>query len=555
MKTMLERLLGHLHRAVFDTSADEIAAFYLDGPAGSKWDARDENFVITFADGREIKLDLNKHAIYQLITILEVAGMTVTRVNQDARLFSGITMLELSGEAGEPQPIMLYQDILHSIFGAYSREMRIAAENVNAAIKQMEIPSADDGFLDVWGNLFGVSRETMEDEEYRKAIPREAFRLRVNARAIEQTVLEKTGYEITLEEPYRDIFRLDISALSGVNRLYKEADVGYFIVQPTSTTNVNWDVVTPIIKQNLAAGITMLKPVPRYSYIVNDPLNGYIWWQIISNWSIFCHTSEMPRLDEGLRLSRDYSIPLNWLVTITSTQMVSESSTPVYGLTRYSPSRGMAWQVDGRIPAPRFEGRGELPPRFLQLYPSDPRTWMIGKWDPDATWTKPYEWKVWTTSSRFEQWFFADASHIAGTIHSQITSGETWEGPNEWDDGDWMQGNDAFWIEWFDATHKFEPDETAENAWEMTVDNAVNKLFNVGCWFRERRYSKTSLPGVTAVTLSKTGPSGVGLDVINDHTWRINNPNKAAGDVVIKIEGHTADGIAVDSQLTIHLTN
>ncbi|EJG5414281.1 hypothetical protein NAD41_000882 [Salmonella enterica] len=441
VRTMLERLLGHLHRAVFDTTTDDVVAFMLNGPAGSRWVAKDENFDITFADGRAVHFDLNDYTMGTFMQALTDAGMTVSDAEPDTRHFSGITMLELEGQAGTPQPVTLYKDILHALFGAYSREMRAAKTAVMDGINQLHIPSADDGFLDDWGKMFNVPRGGMKDEDYRIEIPREAFRLRVNSFAIEQAVRDKTGYEITLEEPWRDIFRLDESFLSGDNKFYKDEDVGYFLVQPVTYKGADWDVVMPIIKQNLAAGVFALEPTTRGSFWVKDPLNGNIWWQEWTMWGTWVRTDEMPRLDDGIVLSGDYKFEINYPVAITSQWMLSNIGNPLNGKIWYVPANNLSYFADAGIQPIYTYHTGTYEGAFLQLYPTDPRTWMIGDWDPDSTWEKPYDWKVYFKATQNESQFFADASGIGGGITIQGTQGETWEGPDEWNDEPWDQGS------------------------------------------------------------------------------------------------------------------
>lgn len=456
MKTMLERLFSHLHRAVFDTSADEITAFKLDGPKGSSWIAKDEFFDITFADGSVKQFNLNDYQIYQFIDALKLAGMTVTGIEYDCLYFSAITMLELTGAAGKPNRVVLYKDILHAIFGAYSREMREAKDNVQEAIKQMEIPTANDGFLNQWGDIFSAVRtDGMDDPAYRAKIKRVAFRKRVNSYAIEQVVKEDTGYNITLEEPWRDIFRLDISQLSGTHEFYKGDQTGYFLVQPVSYNAVDWDKILPIVRRNLAAGIQILKPAIRGMFIVEDPLAGAIWYQ---NWSMMAEwvkTDSMPKLDNGLILSGTYEIQRNYEVSIDSNYAVFYSI-PVRGDIRRDSSRIRASDVIwGNVPVFTWHTGNKLGD-WLQMYPEEPRTWQIGKWDEFATWSKPYSWAVWSRATKNESAFLvADVTEDANgnvisieswlqpvVIGSQGVQGWGWEDPQEWSSDRWDKGSE-----------------------------------------------------------------------------------------------------------------
>ncbi|EDL8065177.1 hypothetical protein CTA21_23960 [Salmonella enterica] len=552
IRTMLERLLGHLHRAVFDTSPDEVVAFMLDGPAGSSWVAKDENFDITFADGRKAHFDLNNYTMNQLAVALLGEGMKVTNVNDDTRHFSGITMLELEGKAGRSQPVTLYKDILHAVFGAYSREMRAAKTAVMEGIDQLYIPKASDGFLNTWGNLFGVPRGTEKDEEYRIEIPREAFRLRVNSYAIEQAVKEQTNYEITLEEPWRDVFRLDKSFLSGANKFYNYNDVGYFIVQPVTYIGADWDVVMPIIERNLAAGVVALKPQARGRFWVNDPLYGKIWWQVWTQWGTFVQTDTQPRLDNNLVLSGGYDFQINYSVAITSDWVLDNIGDPLKGSIWYIPAHNLSYFADAGVQPIYTYHTGTYAGAYLELYPTTPRDWMSGGWERDSTWGMPYNWRAFFRASQNESQFFADGSGIVAGITVSAFDGETWEDLAEWNDRDWLQGTEPFFPLWYDASNNFTPVETDKpNEWEMDVSRKKKALFNVGIRCMVNRQSTQTLPGIPwKLTLPQ--PSNVAaISTVNDHTWSINTTG--LGDIVLKVSGTDTSGHTMESQLTIHV--
>ncbi|EIW6162704.1 hypothetical protein MF451_003701 [Salmonella enterica subsp. enterica serovar Saintpaul] len=440
-KTMLERLLGHLHRAVFDTTADEVVAFYLDGPAGSRWVAANEFFDITFADGSTLHYDLNNFTMAQFSRQLAADGMTVSRFNDATMNFAGITMLELEGEAGKNNPIVLYKDILHSIFGAYSREIRSAQDNVKESFKELNIQTANDGFLDEWGDMFGVPRDTRTDDEYGVYIPAEAFRLRVNSIAIEKAVKDITGYDITLSEPWRDVFMLDISQLSGMNRFYDGKTASYFQVQPVAFKSVNWDVIMPVIRRNLAAGIELLNPLYEYIYFVNQPLAGNVW---VSQWSMMAEwvkTDHLPRLDTNIRLSKDYQDDFNFPVAISLDQHIHTLNDGLIGTVWNSPSRILSRNVEwGDIPVlNEYWAFGAT--QFNQLYSGEPRTWSDGVWDLDATWILPYDWKAYFRFSTEVGLRVVDATDYMHNFWLEATDGDSWETVPSWDtQNNWTHG-------------------------------------------------------------------------------------------------------------------
>ncbi|EGD6457225.1 hypothetical protein IAJ44_004286 [Salmonella enterica] len=552
IKTMLQRLLGHLHRAVFDTSTDDVVAFKLNGPAGSYWIAKDEMFdVFVPSTSTQYSFDLNNYTMVEFMDQLTKIGMTVTDVNPDTRYFSGITMLELSGSAGSsPSDIVLYKDILHAIFGAYSREVRAVKDAVDEGINQMYIPTADDGFLDTWGQTFGIPRDGRDDNDYRQYIISEIFRVRVNTYAIEKTVFDLTKYEIQLKEPWRDIFRLDTSHLSGGDRLYDGLDTGYFIVQPTSFKNVDWDVVIPIIKRNLAAGISVLKPTTSGVFYVNDPLDGTIWWQAWSMYGTWVLTDQMARLDDSLVLSGELITQYNYSVAITSLQSLTNFGYPVAGIVNWTPSRLQSFYAEeGTFPIGEWH-TGTYQGAFLQMYPTDPRTWMTGGWDPDATWTKPYEVKIYASSVSLENKFFADASGVGVSVSITPTSGQTWDDEPEWNDDTWQGRGGQMFIAFRDqAATGTNPQVTAPFGWiaegyqslELPLSGGVFKII---C-SKYSAFDTTVSRGTQNATFTNSDDTVASVATLPGNNYTFNVTPKAAGQTTLFVTTPDGDAIGV----------
>ncbi|HHA3594141.1 TPA: hypothetical protein ACODIZ_003668 [Salmonella enterica subsp. enterica serovar Newport] len=583
-KTMLERLLGHLHRAVFDTTPDELVAFYLDGPAGSSWVAVDENFDITFADGSTIHFDLNQYAIWEFINALQKAGMYVSRQNPDARYFAGITMLELSGKAGKPNPITLYKDIIHAIFGAYSREMRIARDQVTEGLGQLNIKTANDGFLDQWGTQFGIDRAGRTDADYRVRIPQEAFRVRVNSYGIEKAVLDETGFVISITEPWQDIFRLDDGRLSGTERFYngqeKDTDgndvvVSYFTVQPVSYTPIapqDWERINVVIDRNLAAGVRRLKESFLGRFLVFDPIKGDIWAQTWDIRNSLVYANSMPRLDYDQMLSGPRvddaghllvnNITLNYRSNIQSNRAVKWTF-PVNGKTRSDPSNLHSSLYRNPDQPLWMGGFGLFEGAIIQVYPTTPRTWLIGGWDRDSTWDRPYDWRVSSRVLSFEDQFLAHfQSYMDGLIgqaihHTEITAGQRWEDDSTWDENTWDKGIDAFYPTWFDSSHTFAVEQSAPHQWVMNMSLAVKTLLNVGIASYQHFGSTVANPHPVTYTMdhAPTG-SGAVITKVNDHTWSVHATPNVTGTMVINLTcKDTVTGIEIKTQLTINIVS
>ena len=162
--------------------------------------------------------------------------------------------------------------LLNAVVASYGAALDPARLDIDEAIAQMDLGGADGEFLDYHGEIYGVLRADAEtDDAYRARIKREVFRLRVNAHAIEQAVLDETGWDVRIEEPWREMFRLDESRLSGGDKFYDGDHIGYHLIRPESLHNdVDWNVVLPIIYRNKPAGVKVVDWRSKPTHIWQD---------------------------------------------------------------------------------------------------------------------------------------------------------------------------------------------------------------------------------------------------------------------------------------------
>ncbi|MGL4459101.1 MAG: hypothetical protein ACRCUB_12065, partial [Plesiomonas shigelloides] len=280
------------------------------------------------------------------------------------------------------------------------------------------------------------------DDKYQTLIPEEAFRIRVNALAIEKAILDLVGQHVNIEEPWTDMFRLDTSRLSSLNRFYDGDSIGYHIIRPVAYQPVIWDGVMDIIMRNKAAGVVVLDPEARHRVWVRDPLAGIILTQ---NWSALAklvRTANLPYLDNSLRLS-DYDIDKNWLVAITSTQ--SLTSIPYYvagfvsgaeksNLLSYGPA---VYTGDIKI-LPSYSGF--FKPESAEMYRQGKRTWKdAAVWKGEQSWRLPYSWRIFSRMTSYSSTSYVTAKVKGATIMSSST-GADWS-TGGWSDPNWNNGS------------------------------------------------------------------------------------------------------------------
>ena len=271
MKSTLQNLLRHVHAAVFDKSPAPEPVFRLGHPDGAQWSVSDR--VLTARAGAlERTYALGTMTVAQLANALVADGFQVTELSP--RFTSLLAVVLIEGEGGQNVSngdlLQGFTSLLWVLMTGYAAETMAAREQVRQALRQMVITQAENDWLDVWGLLYGVQRGPGEaDANYATRIPREAFRMRNNARAIEKAVFEATGFDVRIAEPWREIFRLDDSALSGGAKFYDGATVGYHLIRPEALDDtVDWSRVLPIIDRNKPAGVIvseyLVRPTRRY---------------------------------------------------------------------------------------------------------------------------------------------------------------------------------------------------------------------------------------------------------------------------------------------------
>jgi len=257
MDNALYRIIDYPHAPVFDKSPHEVLALRVRHPSGSAWEVLDGVLTMTVGTAKT-SYDLSALTIGQLADRLSADGFEVLAENSEIGSRSALLLLRGSNSQSNSNGdhLYAYTSLLWCLYAAYGGELDHAEYQIVQAIRQMVMTQAEGYWLDVWGTLYGISRPAgMADDQYQSMIPAEAFRLRVNAHAIEQAILDATGWDVRIEEPWKEIFTLDQSILSGPDRLYDGERYGYHLIRPTARQVIDWDKVIPIIERNRAAGV------------------------------------------------------------------------------------------------------------------------------------------------------------------------------------------------------------------------------------------------------------------------------------------------------------
>lgn len=155
--------------------------------------------------------------------------------------------------------------VLLGFLAAYAQALEAAAVDVPLALEQATLATADGDWLDYWGMQFGVYRpEGMNDAAYLARIVGETTRPRANRFAIENAASDALGVEVMIDEPWRRIFTLDWSALSGNHKLKDGQTIGCNLIRPVALVPIDWTGVPEIVERNRATGVISL---PAQSWV------------------------------------------------------------------------------------------------------------------------------------------------------------------------------------------------------------------------------------------------------------------------------------------------
>ncbi len=300
--SILQRLLSYPHPAVFEKDSASELVFRLRHPDGAAWSIAD-GVMLARAGALERSYDLPGMTVAGLIGALRADGFEVLHINARFDTYSALVLTEGSGDQGgsNGDHVMAFTSLMWMLFTGYAREIGAAEYQIRQALLQMVIKTAEGEWLDLWGALYSVQRLPGEtDAAYRIRIPREAFRIRVNALAIELAILELTGKDVRILEPWVEVFTLDHSALDSDHKLQDESRTGYFFIQPLSRTPIDWSDVLPIIERNRPAGVLMLPPQVRNSIGIDAGLNPVVGTAIRRRHTASVRVEDLALLDYAL---------------------------------------------------------------------------------------------------------------------------------------------------------------------------------------------------------------------------------------------------------------
>lgn len=137
--------------------------------------------------------DLRRLTLGQLAEALSLAGYPATADPTYADL-TGTTLCDGAGDILAEGDLGGYTTLLWRILRALALGGELLLDDIDAAIRQLDLRFAEGRWLDWWGALYAAPREPLEpDADYRKRIVWSVIRPRTNNAAIDAILGEVTG--------------------------------------------------------------------------------------------------------------------------------------------------------------------------------------------------------------------------------------------------------------------------------------------------------------------------------------------------------------------------
>lgn len=280
MTDALTRIIEYPHSPVFDKDPKAALALRVRHPAGLVLQVAGGVLRLT-SDGAVVDYNLSDKTIGELAGQLRDDGYGV--VFENPELADRSAHILLAGTHNQDQSngdnLTGYTSLLWALFGAYAVELDAAKQQVGDAIRQMVFTQAEGEWLDEWAGLYGVPRSQGEvDEALQVRLPEEVLRVRVNGLAIEQTINNLTGRSVEIREPWKQIFALGESKLSGTDHLHDGSYYTHHVIHPVARSSFDWTDVLGVIHRNKAAGVDVYSPSVEFpvSHINAQPPAEYL---------------------------------------------------------------------------------------------------------------------------------------------------------------------------------------------------------------------------------------------------------------------------------------
>lgn len=259
---MQSRLLSRLHR-VFDRNPQALLALRLRSPGGLRWTVAGDVLTVSRPELPDLMLPLAGASIGQVRQELVAAGVEIAFTDPDLDRVGAQALLPGSGDqdASNGDHLLAYTSILWGWTDTVGRVLDTAKADIAEALKQLTVPTAEGEWLELWASYFGLQRRTGEtDVALAERTILEPRRPRSNPTAMRANIKRMTGLDLEVREPWREMFTLGVSELSGSDHLPDDREYGYHRIQLVSTRPTDFTAAMREAEMDRPAGTLLLPP-------------------------------------------------------------------------------------------------------------------------------------------------------------------------------------------------------------------------------------------------------------------------------------------------------
>lgn len=204
MQTRLtEKLLGFIYSAL-NKSPERFVAFRAQHTSGAfRYEILNYSFSFYVGETLVMSGHLQDYTVLSLAEAIgRLNGMSIVyRADSHVMAISASVLLDGRGNQAESNGdcFYAYDSPLWTYLESVGKELSAADISIDAMLDQMSLQTADDYWLDYWGEHFGIARTDGElDAAYSKRIVIEVLRPRGNNKAIEAALLERFAQKATV---------------------------------------------------------------------------------------------------------------------------------------------------------------------------------------------------------------------------------------------------------------------------------------------------------------------------------------------------------------------
>lgn len=288
MDRVARQLAARLH-SVFDPDPDAALALRVRHPERASWRVEGDTLTLSAA-GSSVDYHLAQWTLSELAAMITADGFEVVSLHPELAHFSARILIDGHGseDISSGDHITAITSPTAILLSALGQELRLGAETIVAALRQLLLPHSTDEWADLFGDIFGIPRLPSElDEHYTARIINETLRHRSNPAAILRNIKRLTGRDLEIREPWKEVAYLDQSALSGSDHLQGAPIYEYHTMQVVARQGLDWGPVLREAHADRPAGTIMLPPATHPRPWLNDeiePVPGLCRVDVRADW-------------------------------------------------------------------------------------------------------------------------------------------------------------------------------------------------------------------------------------------------------------------------------